>query len=329
MTDESVPNSRISVIELVEGQPVKSNWDDFLKLRSDPNRLFRIELFLPDPVTLENRLSDLHASALLIERCLDSHIIAGVHVYEDVLAIQLPVAEDWDSAAHPKLTFLCFTNALVMICTSGKSAVSKSGLDDQQTIAKRTVSLEGMLFSALDSTVDRASDLTLKTRLSVDQLETDMLATVDNEQLRNRILTLKRKTAQLEMALEAKHQTLMALLPLETNLIDLDPIYEPLHDVIAHVEHSLRYVERIEDRLDELDRHYLMMLQDKTNNRLRILTIISAIFMPLSLIAGIYGMNFKVMPELSWHYGYALVLLCMFCIALGLLIYFKTKDWFQ
>lgn len=122
---------------------------------------------------------------------------------------------------------------------------------------------------------------------------------------------------------------MMALLSQDIELIDLHSIREPLHDVAAHVEHSLRYIERVEDHLSELDRHFLLLLQDRTNNRLRILTIISAIFMPLTLVAGIYGMNFRFMPELSWHYGYWVVLLVMFSIALGLIWYFYRKGWFK
>jgi len=121
----------------------------------------------------------------------------------------------------------------------------------------------------------------------------------------------------------------MALLSQDTELIDLHRLRKLLYDVVAHAEHSLRYIERMEDHLNKLDRHCLLLLQDRTNNRLRLLTIISAIFMPLTLIAGIYGMNFHVMPELSWRYGYWAVLLVMASIAIGLLWYFYRRGWFK
>jgi magnesium transporter len=73
----------------------------------------------------------------------------------------------------------------------------------------------------------------------------------------------------------------------------------------------------------------LLLLQDKTNNRLRILTIISAIFMPLTLIAGIYGMNFENMPELSESYAYFIVLIGMGVFAIAMLVFFIWKGWFR
>jgi magnesium transporter len=57
------------------------------------------------------------------------------------------------------------------------------------------------------------------------------------------------------------------------------------------------------------------------------LTIIATIFIPLTLIAGIYGMNFKYMPELGWKYGYPLVLAVMLVIGIGMVVYFKRKKW--
>jgi len=70
-------------------------------------------------------------------------------------------------------------------------------------------------------------------------------------------------------------------------------------------------------------------VQDKTNNRLKVLTIISAIFLPLTLIAGIYGMNFQYMPELDDHYSYFVVVGLMFVIALAMLFFFYLRGWFK
>jgi magnesium transporter len=245
-----------------------------------------------------------------------------------MLALQLPIAIDCAASAHQKLTIFCLLNALITIHNSVQNKNLQS-LTGSATPINQPLDVEGLLFSLLDAIVDRASELTLQARITVDQLETDLQQSVGEERIGQRILFLKRAAAHFEMALEAKHRTLMALLSQDTELIDLHRIREPLHDVVAHVEHSLRYIERMEDHLNELDRHFLLLLQDRTNNRLRLLTIISAIFMPLTLIAGIYGMNFHVMPELSWRYGYWAILLVMVSIALGLLWYFYRRGWFK
>lgn len=66
----------------------------------------------------------------------------------------------------------------------------------------------------------------------------------------------------------------------------------------------------------------------KMNRIMQVLTLVSVVFLPLTLITGIYGMNFINMPELKWRYGYYFVLALMFCISIGCVIYFKKEKWF-
>jgi magnesium transporter len=73
---------------------------------------------------------------------------------------------------------------------------------------------------------------------------------------------------------------------------------------------------------------YLSNASIKMNEIMKVLTIISTIFIPLTFIVGLYGMNFKYMPEINWIYGYPMVLILMLSVAMGLIIYFKRKKWF-
>ncbi|MGD9327564.1 MAG: CorA family divalent cation transporter [Cyclobacteriaceae bacterium] len=95
---------------------------------------------------------------------------------------------------------------------------------------------------------------------------------------------------------------------------------------VSLVEISLS---KTEERLNSLHDHYNLLLQDKSNKRLNFLTIIQAIFVPATLIAGIYGMNFIYMPELNFKYGYFFSLGVMLIIALGFLRYFYKHGWFD
>ena len=72
-----------------------------------------------------------------------------------------------------------------------------------------------------------------------------------------------------------------------------------------------------------------MNQQDRTNQRLAVLTVISAIFLPMTLLAGIYGMNFDVMPELHFQWAYPAVLVLMVAVAAGMLSYFRSRGWFK
>jgi magnesium transporter len=75
--------------------------------------------------------------------------------------------------------------------------------------------------------------------------------------------------------------------------------------------------------------HYQLLLQKKANKRLNFLTIIQAIFVPLTLLAGIYGMNFQHIPELELQYGYFISLGLMVIIAIAFLWYFYKHGWFD
>jgi len=72
---------------------------------------------------------------------------------------------------------------------------------------------------------------------------------------------------------------------------------------------------------------YLSSISNKMNEVMKVLTIFAVIFIPLTFVAGIYGMNFQFMPELGWHWGYPMILIVMASIAAGMLVYFRRKRW--
>ena len=75
--------------------------------------------------------------------------------------------------------------------------------------------------------------------------------------------------------------------------------------------------------------NYLSMNSTRMNKHMMVLTVMTSIFIPLTFVAGVYGMNFKHMPELEWEYGYFIVLLLMSVIAIEMFLWFKRKGWFD
>ncbi|KPU62704.1 magnesium transporter [Thermococcus sp. EP1] len=106
-----------------------------------------------------------------------------------------------------------------------------------------------------------------------------------------------------------------------------------LEELYNHVMEVLDIIENQREMASGLVEIYYSTLSMKTNDIIRILTVVSTIFIPLTFITGIYGMNFNSrispynMPELNWYYGYPITLLMMLAIALGMLYYFKRKEW--
>lgn len=98
------------------------------------------------------------------------------------------------------------------------------------------------------------------------------------------------------------------------------------------IDHLLKLSEIVESNRDmtsDLRDSYVTLNSNRMNAIMMTLTIVSTIFIPLTFIAGVYGMNFDFMPELHWKYGYFAVLGLMAALVIGMLIWFVHKGWFN
>jgi magnesium transporter len=122
-------------------------------------------------------------------------------------------------------------------------------------------------------------------------------------------------------------------LGMNTKLVSEETMYF-LRDCQDHVTQVLDLLETYRERTSGLTDFYVSSINYKLNEVIKVLTIITTIFMPLSFIAGIYGMNFNTasphnMPELHWEYGYYFVLCLMGVIAVAMLLYFAKVGWLE
>ncbi len=140
------------------------------------------------------------------------------------------------------------------------------------------------------------------------------------------VMDLKRSVARLVRISSKQMDVLARLANGEFPLIDKDvvPFYQDVYD---HLHRVSVLAENYRDSVGGLLNLHFNVVANRTNDVVKTLTIFSAIVLPLSLIAGIYGMNFENMPELKTRNGYFLTLASMVIVAIGLLIYFWRKGW--
>ncbi len=100
-----------------------------------------------------------------------------------------------------------------------------------------------------------------------------------------------------------------------------------LRDVYDHTIQVIDTIETFRDVLSGMLDIYLSSVNNRLNSVMKVLTIIATIFMPLTFIAGMYGMNFKYMPELEWQWGYPVVIAVMLVVATSMLVIFRRKKW--
>jgi magnesium transporter len=100
-----------------------------------------------------------------------------------------------------------------------------------------------------------------------------------------------------------------------------------LRDVYDHTIQVIDTIETFRDMLAGMLDIYLSSLSHKMNEIMKVLTIIATIFIPLTFLAGVYGMNFEYMPELKWRWGYFVIWGVMIAVSVAMLIYFRRKKW--
>jgi magnesium transporter len=140
--------------------------------------------------------------------------------------------------------------------------------------------------------------------------------------------TLRRETLFLRKAILPARELLGSLARIEDDPLITSGTLVYLRDVYDHILQVTETLETQRDILASMLDIYHSALSNRMNEVMKILAIISTIFIPLSFIAGVYGMNFQVMPELTWWFGYPLVLSLMGAVFVGFIVYFKRKGWF-
>ncbi len=100
-----------------------------------------------------------------------------------------------------------------------------------------------------------------------------------------------------------------------------------LRDVYDHTIQVMDTVETFRDMVSSMLDIYLSIVSNRMNETMKVLTIIATLFIPMTFVAGIYGMNFEIMPELKWFWGYPMVWGIVVLICLVMLFYFKRKKW--
>ncbi len=139
--------------------------------------------------------------------------------------------------------------------------------------------------------------------------------------LRSDLLKLRRGLLPMR---ELIHRFLVSR---RVDMTDNDRKY--FHDVYDELVQQTEIIEASRELASDIRENYMTYNSFKSNNIMMTLTVISTIFLPLTFLAGVYGMNFSYMPELQTEYGYFVLWIVMFLIAAGMLWFFKKKGWFD
>jgi magnesium transporter len=182
-----------------------------------------------------------------------------------------------------------------------------------------------LMYSLVDMIVDNYFAILENFGERIERLEDDLIDNPSPDTLQI-IHTLKRELIFLRKSVWPLRELISGLERAESKLIDeTTQIY--LRDVYDHTIQVIDTVETHRDMVSGMLDTYLSSVSNRMNEVMKVLTIIATIFIPITFVAGIYGMNFKNMPELSWPWGYFAALGVMACISAVMVVYFKRKGW--
>ncbi|MEA1939870.1 MAG: magnesium/cobalt transporter CorA, partial [Candidatus Caldatribacteriota bacterium] len=182
-----------------------------------------------------------------------------------------------------------------------------------------------LIYTLIDAIVDNYFVTIEKLGEDIEKLEDKVISRPNPSNLRS-VHKLKRNLIFLRKSVWPLREVINNLQVGETALIRKQTI-PYLKDVYGHTIQVIDNVETLREIIAGILDIYLSSTSNKMNEIMKVLTIIATIFIPLTFITGIYGMNFRFMPEIKWIWGYPVALFVMLAIGAGMIIYFKKKKW--
>ena len=184
---------------------------------------------------------------------------------------------------------------------------------------------DGLTHMAIDVLVDDLMPLVDQLDAALDALEEQVLAQPSQRTLA-RILAIKRATLHLRRTIVPQREVAYRLSRGDYAFVHAKT-RAYFSDVYDHLVRLVDINESLRDLVASVMEMYLSATSNRMNEIMKVLTLVTTIFMPLTLVAGVYGMNFHHMPELTWRYGYFAVLGAMLVIAASMLLWFRRRGW--
>ncbi len=270
----------------------------------------------------------------------------GVHplILEDILNTdQRPKIEDFDNYIYVALKLLKYMENSDEIISEQVSLIMGANfvisfMECEEDIFNpvrerirtgkghiRKMGSDYLAYSLADAIVDNYFVIMEKIGEKIEVMEEELVTNPTRETLKS-FHNLQRELIFLRKSVWPLREVVNNLQRGESSLIHKSTrIY--LRDIYDHTIEVIDIIEGLRDTVSRMLDIYLSSISNKLNEIMKVLTIIATIFIPLTFIAGVYGMNFEYMPELKWRWGYPVIWIIMTAIGILMLNYFRTKKW--
>lgn len=279
---------------------------------------------------LINEISEqLQVHPLILEDVMNTDQRPKIDIYEDTVFVVLKYfspLEDGSDFSSEQVSLILKSGVLLSFHEQPPEFLKP--VYDRLKLSANRLRQRGtdyLLYTIIDLIVDHYFVLLSRIEDRIDELEDEVIYNGSRDVL-SRIHLYKRKLTELKRLIWPLREIAGQLLRDDISMVEEStiPFIRDLQD------HLIQVVEAIEiqrDLLNGLLDIYLSSVSNRMNEVMKVLTIISTIFIPLSFLAGVFGMNFEYMPELHWKYSYLVFWVVIFTAASGLLWFFRRKRW--
>lgn len=300
---------------------------DELVLDSDKSVKW-IEIKSLEDIDLINKVGKkFNIHPLVIEDILSTDHMPKLEDYDEYLFLIIEgmnLVEDGELEVE-QFSFILFKDLVISFQQSDSKIFDSilSRLSEGSNIRKNGA--DDLLYALTDTIVDNYFLVVERIGENIDEVEDIVLLNPKREVLQE-IYKLKRDLIYIRKTLWPMRNAISSISKNDYDLVDEKTLYY-FRDVYDHIIQMIDIIETYRDICSGMLDTYLSSISNKTNDIMKVLTIFSTIFIPLTFIAGVYGMNFRYLPELNWKYGYASFWIISAIITGVLLRFFKKKNW--
>jgi len=285
---------------------------------------------LSDVATIESIGEFLNIHPLVLEDILSTHQRPKLEEYDNFLYI---VIKDTEISLDKKLNLQYEQISILLLDHYVVTFKEKS--DDTFTsiyshLSSRNCRIrqfdsDYLAYVIIDTIVDKYFVIEDHLDVVLGPLENNIFFDSD-ENLLHTIQRIKRSLISMRRNIAPVRELLAALQRSDSDLIH-EKTVRYFGDVYDHVLRVMDSLDSFRDRMSDMHDIYLSSLSNKMNETIKILTIFTSIFIPMTFIAGVYGMNFDYLPELRWRWGYPAIWVVFISLGIGMLIFFRKKKW--
>ncbi|MGL5202257.1 magnesium/cobalt transporter CorA [Cetobacterium sp.] len=267
--------------------------------------------------------------SLILEDILSNDQRPKIEVRDNLVFINLKLIspESNDIFKYEQISLLLFDNLLITFQESPNSIFDKIKNRIEKNIGRlRKKNTSYLTYGLLDRIIDNYFLILDSLNSRLDELEEEIITNPTKESF-EKILTLKKDILKLRKCVYPLKELISNLKSNEVKEFFGEDVGIFLVDLEDHITIVYDTVENLFIKGNELIQLYHTTISTGMNEIMKVLTMISTIFIPLSFLVGLYGMNFETMPELQWKYGYFLLLGVLFSIVGSMAYFFKKKKW--